>query len=156
MAIDFVHYRDTDLAIHTWTQNFSLKEFLQATRAYLLSPARYEILDIRRLNLDSIGSMDLFNLAEHLHTAYRAERHVPGKTAVVYHDEMPPPYSSSQRLFHNFSIWAKEHRLPRDFALFSSMAEAVSWLGDRRIQNAHGDELLCDMAADATAQPLSA
>ena len=84
------------------------------------------VYDIRRLNLDSINSMDLFRLADQLRAAYQSERHVPGKTAIVYREDGPPIYSSSQRLFHNFSIWAKEHQLPRDFSLFSAMADAVA------------------------------
>jgi hypothetical protein len=71
-------------------------------------------------------SMDLFKLADQLRAAYQSERHVPGKTAIVYREDGPPIYSSSQRLFHNFSIWAKEQQLPRDFALSSAMADAVA------------------------------
>lgn len=156
MAIDFVHYHATDLAIHTWTDNFKLKELLRATKAYMLSPAAYEILDIRRLNLDSISSMDLFKLADHLRTAYQSERHVPGKTAIVYREDGPPIYNSSQRLFHSFSIWAKEHQLPRDFALFAAMADAVAWLGSKKISDAHATRLMledhcneCDRASCA-------
>jgi hypothetical protein len=147
MAIDFVHYHHTDLALHTWSGNFDLKALLSATRAYLLTPAQFEILDIRRLNLDSISSMDLFKLAEHLHTAYQADRHVPGKTAIVYHEEIPLIYSSSQRLFHSFSIWVKEHQLPRNFALFHSISDAIAWLGSRKIQDMHG-EILATQAID--------
>lgn len=156
MAIDFVHYHDTDLAIHTWTHNFRLREFLLATRTYLLDPARFEIVDIRRLNLASITSRDLFKLSEYLHSAYQSKRHISGKTAIVYHEEMPPSYSRSQRLFHNFSIWTKEHQLPRDFALFPSMAEAVAWLGSRHIQAAHCEALARDRLDEAADQALSA
>jgi hypothetical protein len=156
MAIDFVHYHTTDLAIHTWTDDFKLEALLRATRAYMLSPAAYEILDIRRLNLDSINSMDLFKLADQLRAAYQSERHVPGKTAIVYREDVPPIYSSSQRLFHSFSIWAKEHQLPRDFALFPSMANAVAWLGSKNISDEHAARLMledhgneCDRASCA-------
>jgi len=135
MAIDFVHYHDTDLAIHTWTDRFSLDEMLRATRAYLLNPAEFEILDTRRLNRDSIKFMDLYRLAEHLRKAYQSDRHVPGKTAIVYREDGPQLYSGSHRLFHSFSIWAKEHELPRDFALFPNMADAIAWLGSRTIQD---------------------
>jgi hypothetical protein len=149
MAIDFVHYHATDLAIHNWTDDFKLKELLRATRAYMLSPAAYEILDIRRLNLDSINSMDLFKLADHLRVAYQSERHVPGKTAIVCREDGPPIYSSSQRLFHSFSIWAKEHQLPRDFALFSTMADAVAWLGSKHIGDEHAERLILEEQSNA-------
>ena len=141
MAIDFVHYHHTDLAIHSWTEDFDLNALLRATRAYMLTPAEFEILDIRRLNLDSITSMDLFKLAEHLHSAYQSDRHVPGKTGIVYREDGPPIYSSSQRLFHSFSIWAKEHCLPRDFALFPCMTDAIAWLGNRKISDEHAEAL---------------
>ena len=141
MAIEFVHYHATDLAIHSWSENFSLDELLRATRAYMVSPAEFEVLDIRRLNLNSISSMDLFNLAEHLRGAYQSERHIPGKTAVVYHEDVDPMYSSSHRLFHSFSIWAKEHQIPRDFALFGSMDEAIGWLGSRTIQETYKESI---------------
>jgi len=144
MAIDFVHYHDTDLAIHSWTGNFSLNDLLRATRAYMLAPAEFEVLDIRRLNLDSIYSMDLFKLAEHLHFAYQSDRHIPGKTGIVFREDGPPIYSSTQRLFHSFSIWAKEHQLPRNFALFSSMTDAIAWLGNRRISDEHAEALAID------------
>lgn len=156
MAIDFVHYHHTDLALHTWSGNFNLKDYLSATRAYLLAPAEYEILDIRRLNLDSISSMDLFKLAEHLCEAYESERHVPGKTAVVYQEDLPLIYSSSHRLFHSFSIWIKEHHLPRDFALFPSMADAITWLGSRKILDLHNDALMRETTEANTDQALSA
>ena len=141
MAIEFVHYRATDLAIHRWSDDFSLDELLRATRAYMLTPAEFEILDIRRLNLDSISSMDLFSLAEHLRRAYQSDRHIPGKTAIVYHEDVALLDSSSQRLFHSFSIWAKEHQMPRDFALFASMNEAIGWLGSRKIDEEYSDTL---------------
>lgn len=156
MAIDFVHYHYTDLAIHTWTDNFNLKGLLRATRAYMLTPAEFEILDIRRLNLDSINSMDLFKLAEHLRSAYQSDRHVPGKTGIVYHADGPTIYSSSQRLFHSFSIWAKEHKLPRDFALFSCMADAVAWLGSRKINDEHAEALNTEHRDRDSGQILSA
>ena len=140
MAIEFVHYHDTDLAIHAWTGDFNLGEMLRATRAYMVTPAQFEILDTRRLNLDSISSMDLFKLADHLRDAYQSHRHVPGKTAIVYQEKGPRIYSSSQRLFHSFSIWVKEHKLPRDFALFPSMADAIAWLGSRTIQETFSDD----------------
>lgn len=141
MAIDFVHYHHTDLAIHSWTDDFNLHDLLRATHAYMLTPAEFEILDIRRLNLDSINSMDLYKLAEHLHSAYQSDRHVPGKTGIVYREDGPPIYSSSQRLFHSFSIWVKEHRLQRDFALFSCMTDAIAWLGNRKISDKHAEAL---------------
>ena len=156
MAIDFVHYHSTDLAIHTWSHDFSLDELLRATRAYMLSPAEFEILDIRRLNLDSVSSMDLFKLAEHLQAAYQSDRHVPGKTAIVYFEDGPAIYSSSHRLFHNFSIWAKEHELPRDFALFSAMAEAIAWLGHRISSDASTDGSALDILDGNGNQSLSA
>jgi len=156
MAIDFVHYHDTDLAIHTWTDAFNLKGMLRATRAYLLTPAKFEVLDIRRLNLDTITSMDLFKLAEHLRLAYQSDRHVPGKTAIVYHEDVPPIYSSSQRLFHSFSIWAKEHQLPRDFALFTSMEDAIVWLGSREINADLAETLSSDPHEKNSDQALTA
>ena len=134
MAIDFVHYHHTDLALHAWTDNFNLEEYLRATRAYMMAPAAFEILDIRRLNLASIRSVDLFKLAEHLRSIYGSDRHVPGKTAIVYQEEVPLIYSSSQRLFHSFSIWVKEHQLPRNFALFPDLEKAIAWLGSPQIQ----------------------
>ena len=100
--------------------------------------------------------MDLFKLAEYLQSAYQTKRHVPGKTAIVYHDDMPPLYSRSQRLFHNFSIWAKELQLPRDFALFPTMTEAIAWLGNRRLQDVHGEALAADLPDDAVHQALGA
>jgi hypothetical protein len=156
MAIDFVHYHHTDLALHTWSGDFNLNALLSATRAYMLAPAEFEILDIRRLNLDSISSMDLFKLAEHLRSAYQSDRHVPGKTAIVYHEEIPLIYSSSQRLFHSFSIWAKEHKLPRNFALFPTMADAIAWLGSRKIHDLHAGNLLSETPGDLPDQALSA
>jgi len=156
MAIDFVHYHDTDLAIHTWTDNFNLKDLLRATRAYMVTPAEFEILDIRRLNLDSINSMDLFKLAEHLRSAYQTDRHVPGKTGIVYREDGPTIYNSSQRLFHSFSIWAKEHQLPRNFALFSSLADAIAWLGSRKITDEHLAALTTEIRDEDPAQALSA
>jgi len=156
MAIDFVHYHYTDLAIHTWTDDFNLKDLLRATRAYMLTPAEFEIIDIRRLNMDSINSMDLFKLAEHLRFAYQSDRHVPGKTGIVYCEDGPTIYSSSQRLFHSFSIWAKEHKLPRDFALFSGMADAIAWLGNRRIKNEHAEDLTAVIRDGYPNQVLSA
>jgi hypothetical protein len=136
MAIEFVHYPTTNLAIHTWSEDFSLDALLRASRAYLLAPARFEILDIRRLNLDAIGAQDLFELAEHLRRAYHSDRHVPGQTAIVRPADGALVSSRSQRLLHNFSIWAKELQLPRDFALFSTMADAVAWLGSHTIETA--------------------
>ena len=156
MAIDIVHYHYTDLAIHTWTDNFNLKELLRATRAYLLTPAQFEILDIRRLNLDSINSMDLFKLAEHLRSAYQSDRHVPGKTGIVYREDGLPIYSSSHRLFHSFSIWSKEHQLPRDFALFSSMADAIAWLENRKITDEQVAALTAEHRDTSSDQALSA
>lgn len=156
MAIDFVHYHHADLALHTWSGNFNLRALLGATRAYLLAPAQFEILDARRLNLDSISTMDLYKLAECLHSAYESDQHVPGKTAIVHHEEIPHIYSSSQRLFHSFSVWAKEHKLPRDFALFPSMADAVAWLGNRKISELHADRLTQETTDVAPGQALSA
>jgi len=156
MAIDFVHYHDIDLALHTWSGNFDFKDYMCATRAYLLAPARFEILDIRRLNLDSISSMDLFKLAEHLRAAYESDRHVPGRTAIVYHEDIPLIYSSSQRLFHSFSIWVKEHHLPRDFALMPSMADAVAWLGNPRMSDTHTTALVAETNQSTPDQALSA
>ena len=156
MAIDFVHYHHTDLALHTWSGNFNLKEYTSATRAYLLAPAQFEILDVRRLNLDSLTSMDLFKLAERLRRAYESDRHVPGKTAIVYHEDIPPIYSSSQRLFHSFSIWVKEHNLPRDFALFPSMADAIAWLGNRKISETHTEDSMLETTEATPDQALSA
>jgi hypothetical protein len=121
-----------------------------------LAPAEFEILDVRRLNLDSISAMDLFKLAEHLRTAYESDRHVPGKTAIVYNEDIPHIYSSSHRLFHSFSIWIKEHNLPRDFALFPSMADAIAWLGNRQIRDLHADDLELDTTGNISDQSLSA
>ena len=156
MAIDFVHYHHTDFALHTWSDTFNLNDLLSAMRAYLQAPAQFEILDIRRLNLNSISSMDLFRLAEHLRSAYDANRHVPGKTAIVHQEKIPHIYSSSQRLFHSFSIWVKEHKLPRDFALFPSMADAVNWLDNRKIYDLHADTLTLETMEAIPDQALSA
>jgi hypothetical protein len=156
MAIEFVHYHDTDLAIHAWAGDFCLDEMLRATRAYLLTPAQFEILDTRRLNLKSISSMDLFKLADHLRDAYQSNRHVPGKTAIVYQEKGPRIYSSSQRLFHSFSIWVKEHRLPRDFALFPSMPDAIAWLGSRNILETFSDDSSPDILGNDPDAILSA
>jgi hypothetical protein len=100
--------------------------------------------------------MDLFNLAEHLRAAYESDRHVPGKTAIVYQEDIPLIYSSSQRLFHNFSIWVKEHNLPRDFALFPSMADAVTWLGSRPIRDLHAEALTSETTEAGPDQAMSA
>ena len=156
MAIDFVHYHQIDLALHIWSGNFNLKDYISATRAYMLAPAAFEILDIRRLNLDSIGSMDLYKLASYLRSSYESDRHVPGKTAVVYHEDIPQIYCSSQRLFHNFSIWVREHKLPRAFSLFSSMADAIAWLGNSKIRGLQVDTLMLEIANDAPDQVLNA
>ena len=43
MAIDFVHYHQTDLALHTWSGNFNLNDYLSATRAYMLAPAEIDL-----------------------------------------------------------------------------------------------------------------
>ena len=111
---------------------------------------------LHRLNLDSINSMDLFKLAEHLRFAYQSGRHVPGKTAIVYREDGPPIYSSSQRLFHSFSVWAKEHQLPRDFALFSVMADAITWLGNKKksAMNTVRPSSLKNTAMDTTGRPV--
>jgi len=156
MAIDFVHYHHTDLALHTWSGRFNLQDFLNATRAYLMAPAQYEILDIRRLDLDTINSMDLFKLADHLRAAYESDRHVPGKTAIVYQEDIPLIYSSSQRLFHSFSMWVKEHNLPRDFALFPSMTDAIPWLGSREISDRYADALIQGATEASPDQAMSA
>ena len=156
MAIDFVHYHYADFAFHTWSGTFNLNDLQSAMRAYLQAPAQFEILDIRRLNLNSISSMDLFRLAEHLRSAYDADRHVPGKTAIVHQEKIPHIYSSSQRLFHSFSIWVKEHKLPRDFALFPSMADAVTWLDSRKIRDLHADTLTFEATQTISDQALSA
>ena len=156
MAIDFVHYHHTDFALHTWSGTFNFNDLLSAMRAYLQAPAQFEILDIRSLDLNSISSMDLFRLAEHLRSAYDANRHVPGKTAIVHQETIPHIYSSSQRLFHSFSIWVKEHKLPRDFALFPSMSDAVTWLGSRKIYDLHIETLTLGATEAISDQALSA
>lgn len=145
MAIDFVHYHHTDLVLHAWTDNFNLEEYLRASQAYMMAPAEFEILDIRRLNFDSISSVDLFKLAEHLRSIYGSDRHVPGKTAIVYQEEASPICSSSQGLFNSFSIWVKEHQLPRDFALFPDLEKAIAWLGNPQIQALNADNLASEL-----------
>jgi len=158
MAISFMHDQETDLAIFTLTGDFNLDEWLSAARAGAFPPASLEIMDLRRCNLNAMRSMDLARFTRYLRSAMDKGRLIPGKTAIVANEDGPRRYSSAHRLFHNFSIFAEENKLPRDFKLFTTVKDALDWIGNREIIAKHAPALhkdASDRGADATMQASS-
>ena len=144
MAIDFMHDQDSDLAIFTLTGNFNLDEWLDSARADAFPPAFVEIMDLRRCNLNAMRSMDLARFTRYLRSAMDRGRLIPGKTAILATEDGPRRYNPAHRLFHSFSIFAEENKLPRDFKLFTAVKDALDWIGDRQISEKYAHALCND------------
>lgn len=147
MAIDFRHDRELDLAIFTLTGNFSFDEWLSAARACAFPFAFIEILDLRRCNLNAMRAMDLARVTRYLRSTVDRGRLIPGKTALLAIEDGPRRYSPAHRLFHSFSIFAEENKLPRDFKLFTSVKDALYWIGNHQISEKY-THALCNDAVD--------
>ncbi len=59
MAIDFSYDQRTDLALFTLAGPFDLEEWLQSAETGRFTPAFFEIVDMRRCDLNAMRSMDL-------------------------------------------------------------------------------------------------
>ncbi len=128
MAIDFTYDQTVDLAFFRLTGPFDLEEWLRSAETGRFTPALYEIVDMRRCNLNAMRSMDLFNFTRYLQSAREIGRLIPGKTAILAAAEGPLIYNPAHRVFHSFFIFAQENKLPRDYKLFASVREALAWL----------------------------
>lgn len=137
MAIDFAYDQRTDLALFTLTGPFDLEEWLQSAETGRFTPAFFEIVDMRRCDLNAMRAMDLFNFTRYLQSAAEAGRLIPGKTVILVAEEGPLVYNPAHRVFHNFFIFAQENKLPRDFKLFSDVNKALGWFGSRQIIESH-------------------
>lgn len=133
MAIDVRHDQDLDLAIFTLTGDFSFDEWLSAARASAFPFVFIEIMDLRRCNLNAMRAMDLARFTRYLRSAMDRGWLIPGKTAILVIEEGPRRYSPAHRLFHSFSIFAEENKLPRDFQLFTAVKDALGWIDNRQI-----------------------
>ena len=133
MAIDFVHDQDIDLAIFTLTGEFNLDEWLCSAKAGAFPPAFFEIFDLRRCNLNAMRSMDLARFTRYLRSAMDHGRLIPGKSAILASEDGPRRFNPAHRLFHSFSIFAEENKLPRDFKLFTTVKDALDWIDNRQI-----------------------
>lgn len=85
--------------------------------------------------------MDLSNFTRYLRSAMDSGRMIPGKTAIVAAVDGPLRYNPVHRFFHNFSTFAVENELPRDFRLFPALSEALDWMGNPPICNRHASIL---------------
>jgi hypothetical protein len=137
MAIDFAYDQRTDLALFTLTGPFDLEEWLQSAEAGRFTPAFFEIVDMRRCDLNAMRAMDLFNFTRYLQSAAEAGRLIPGKTVILVAEEGPLIYNPAHRVFHSFFIFAQENKLPRDYKLFSDVNEALDWFDSRQIIDRH-------------------
>lgn len=133
MAIIFMHDQETDLAIFTLTGNFNLEEWLGTAATGQFTPAFYEIVDLRHCNLNAMRSMDLARFTRYLRSAMDRGRLIPGRTAIIANEDGPRRYNPAHRLFHSFSIFAEENKLPRDFQLFTAVKDALDWIDNRQI-----------------------
>lgn len=129
MAIDFAYDHTSNLALIKLTGPFDLDEWLRSAEAGRFHPAAFEIVDLRRCRLDALSSMDLFRFTRYLQVARKVGRLIPGKTAILARAEGRLIYTPVNRLFHSFAIFVQENKLPRDFNLFTSVKEALGWLG---------------------------
>ena len=137
MAINFAYDQKTDLALFSLTGPFDLEEWLQSAETGRFTPAFFEIVDMRRCNLNAMRSMDLFKFTRYLQSAIAAGRLIPGKTVILVAEEGPLIYNPAHRVFHNFFIFAQESKLPRDYKLFTDVNEAHGWFGSRQIIDRH-------------------
>jgi hypothetical protein len=137
MAIDFAYDQKTDLAFFTLTGPFDLEEWLQSAETGRFTPAFFEIVDMRRCDLNAMRAMDLFNFTRYLQSAAEAGRLIPGKTVILVAEEGPLIYTPAHRVFHSFFIFAQENKLPRDYKLFSDVNEALDWFDSRQIIDRH-------------------
>ena len=128
----------------TLTGNFSLEEWLEAAKKGTFVSAYLEIVDMRRCNLNAIRTMDLSKLTRHLRSARDAGRLIPGKTAILVSGDRPLFYSPAHRLFHSFSVFAKENALPREFKLFTSLGASLRWLDNPALADKHIQVLRID------------
>jgi len=144
MAISFMHDQDIDMAIFTLTGNFNLDEWLSAAKAGAFPPAFFEIFDLRRCNLNAMRSMDLARFTRYLRSAMDHGRLIPGKTAILANEDGPRRYNPAHRLFHSFSIFAEENKLPRDFKLFTAVKEVLDWIGNREMAAKYAHVLRTD------------
>lgn len=144
MAIDFVHDQDIDLAIFTLKGNFNLDEWLSSAKTGAFPPAFFEIFDLRRCNLNAIRSMDLARLTRYLRSAMDHGRLIPGKSAILASEDGPRRFNPAHRLFHSFSIFAEENKLPRDLKLFTTVKEALDWIDNRQITAKYAHVLRTD------------
>jgi hypothetical protein len=137
MAIDFTYDQTTDLALFTLAGAFDLEEWLQSAETGRFTPAFFEIVDMRRCDLNAMRAMDLFNFTRYLQSAAEAGRLIPGKTVILVAEEGPLIYNPAHRVFHSFFIFAQENKLPRDYKLFSDVNEALDWFDSRQIIDRH-------------------
>jgi hypothetical protein len=137
MPIDFAYDQKADLALFTLTGPFDLEEWLQSAETGRFTPAFFEIVDMRRCDLNAMRSMDLFNFTRYLQSAAEAGRLIPGKTVILVAEEGPLIYTPAHRVFHSFFIFAQENKLPRDYKLFSDVNEALDWFDSRQIIDRH-------------------
>ena len=128
MAINFAYDQKTDLALFSLTGPFDLEEWLQSAEAGRFTPAFFEIVDMRRCDLNAMRAMDLFKFTRYLQSAVEAGRLIPGKTVILVAEEGTLIYTPAHRVFHNFFIFARENNLPRAYKLFASVREALAWL----------------------------
>ena len=155
MAIDFAYDQRTDLALFTLTGPFDLAEWLPSAETGRFTPAFFEIVDMRRCDLNAMRSMDLFKFTRYLQTAVEAGRLIPGKTVILVAEEGPLIYNPAHRVFHSFFIFAQENKLPRDYKLFTDVNKALDWFGSRQIIDRHARTLgingdLAPLSAKAT------
>lgn len=155
MAIFFLHDQETDLAIFTLTDKFNLDEWLRSAKAGAFPPAFIEVMDLRRCNLNAMRSMDLAKLTRCLRFAMDHGQLIQGKTAILATEDGPRRFSPAQRLFHSFLIFAKENKLPRDYKLFTTVKDALDWIGNRQITAKYAHALGTDasnLGVDVTLQ----
>jgi hypothetical protein len=84
---------------------------------------------------------DLARFTRYLRSAMNRGRLIPGKTAVLDIEDGPRRCNPAHRLFHSFSIFAEENKLPRDFKLFTAVKDALDWIGDRQISEKYANAL---------------
>ncbi|MBC2736375.1 MAG: hypothetical protein HF981_18595 [Desulfobacteraceae bacterium] len=142
MAIYFAYDQRADLALFTLTGPFDLEEWLQSAETGRFTPAFFEIVDMRRCDLNAMRAMDLFKFSRYLHQSAReAGRLIPGKTVILVAEEGPLIYTPAHRVFHSFFIFAQENKLPRDYKLFTDVNKALGWFGSRQIIDRHARTL---------------
>jgi hypothetical protein len=59
-------------------------------------------------------------------------------------EDGPPRYNPAYRLFYNFSIFARENKLPRDFKLFTDVNDAFEWIDNRQLSEKYAHTLHWD------------